>query len=92
MQEQTPIQQNPQSDDSKKFKAVGKLIWFAIPMVAMLVMGIIIGVHIQGTKIETALKNSSITPCVDEDGRVWLRQNLSYGAENQTIAINYSLG
>jgi len=68
------VQQIPRED---KLKVFNKVIWIAIPMVAMLILGIVLGISIQGHKIETILKDKTFTPCVDPEGNILIRQNTS---------------
>jgi hypothetical protein len=79
-------------DDKKKY---AKLIWVAVPLLALFVLGYVCGVYQEGKVITSALANENLSICKDADGNIWVRDAQTNNPAlktklNQTI--NYTLG
>ena len=77
-----------QPDD--KGKTFYKVVWMAIPMLAMLIIGIVLGVKIQGDNIAEALSTGNYTPCVDDEGNVLLRSYTNKSIFDNVEITDYS--
>ena len=58
-----------------KWKRTASVIWFCVPLLAVLIMGVFIGSYYQGNAIEKALLNTNLTLCKDTEGNVWFRES-----------------
>ena len=86
--EQQPPQNKPEDNYMTN---INKIIWFAIPMVAMLVLGVVLGSYAKGSEIEKVLLEKGVVPCQDMTGKVWLQKNVTTGILGEPINYNLSL-
>ena len=79
--------QPPQEDKGKFFqiRALSKVIWVSIPILAIFILGYVVGSYQQGQSMQEALSNTNLTVCKDVEGKVWLREDKKQNGDIESL-------